>query len=300
MIMPSPLRSPSARRSADGDGFAAPAAPAPTASDRAHSSRSRAWLRRSGRLLVGTLLVVQAAFVAYLSWSYGRTTLSGDVAAWSRFSAKGWVPGDTPGNTAMALHVGVAVLVLIAGGIQLSARVRRRAPRVHRWSGRLYLAGSLVGAISGLWLVWVRGTVGDLSQHVAITINAVLLVVCAAMTWRTARARDVGEHRAWAIRTFVTANGVLFFRMFLALWLLVWRAPVGFDAATFSGPFLTALAFTVYVAGPLAVFEGYQRAQRSESHAVHVGVAAALCVVTLLCLTGGASAVLVLWIPRFH
>lgn len=244
------------------------------------------------------MLLAQGVFVLYLLGSYGRSTLRGDVAAWSKFSAKGWIPGDIAGNTAMAVHVSLAVLVLLAGAIQVIPALRRRAPRLHRWSGRVYLSGCLISAVTGLSLVWGRGTVGDLSQHVAISINAVLVAGCASMAWRTARARDFAAHRTWAMRTFVTAGGVLYFRLLLALWLVIFRGPVGFDARTFSGPFLTTLAFTVYVFGPLMVYETYRVALNDTRRLTGAGATVLMSVVTLAMVAGSGAALLVLWLPR--
>jgi uncharacterized membrane protein len=269
------------------------------ARDRAPSPRDhRPLLRRCARALVGVLLAGQALFVAYLLASYGRTALRGDVAAWARLSAKGWVPGDTGGNAAMATHVAVALVVLVAGALQLLPMVRRRAPRLHRWSGRVYLTSCIVGAVTGLALVWGRGTVGDDAQHVAISINALLLLGCATLAWRTARARRVDAHRAWALRTWFVAGGVFYFRIMLALWLLVHRAPVGFDPETFSGPFLTTLAFTVYVFGPLTLLETVRAAERSGRGAVHLAASALLVVTSVTCAAGAVAAVLVLWLPN--
>lgn len=290
----------SAPRTADDGGFATP----PHAGDEAALRHPpvprgrRALLRGWGRTLVGVLLAGQGLFTGYVLASYGRTAVTGDVARWARFSATGWVPGDTRGNTAMALHVLVAVLVLTAGALQLLPIVRRRAPIVHRWSGRVYVTGCMIGALTGLALVWGRGTVGDLPQHVAITINAVLLLGCAALAWRTARARRFDAHRTWALRTWLVANGVFYFRILLALWLVVHQGPVGFDPKTFSGPFLTALAFTVYVAGPLLLLEGYRAAERSGRAAVHVGASVVLALVAVVCAAGTAAAAVVFWAPR--
>jgi uncharacterized membrane protein len=290
-----------ARRHAAPTGFThestAPGTP-PVA--RASEQRARSPLRTSGLALLGAVLLAQSVFVLYLLATYGRTTLAGNVAAWSQFSAKGWVLNDTIGNSAMAAHILVALTVLLAGAVQLLPVVRRRAPAVHRWSGRVYLSGCLIGAVSGLVLVWGRGTVGDLSQHIAISINALLLVACATMAWRTARARAFGVHRTWAVRTFIVAHGVLFFRLFLALWLVVFRGPVGFDPQTFSGPFLTALAFTVYVFGPLLAYESYLVADRSHGPMKRAAVSVVLSVLAVAVVAGTASAAMVLWVPRLQ
>jgi len=100
-------------------------------------------------------------------------------------------------------------------------------------------------SIAGLYMVWVRSSVGDLSQHIAISLKAVILTTSAVLAWRAARARKFTAHRRWALRAYLAANGVFFFRFGLFLWLVINRRPVGFNPKTFSGPFLTTLAFAV-------------------------------------------------------
>jgi uncharacterized membrane protein len=239
-------------------------------------------------------------FLLYLIGSYGRSTMAGDLAAWARFGANGWVAGDRVGNASLAVHVLVAAIVLVTGALQLLPVLRTRAPAVHRWSGRVYLSACFVGAASGLTLVWGRGTVGDLAQHVAISINALLLSGCAIMAWRTARARQFAAHRDWALRAYLVAGGVFYFRLLLALWLIVWRRPVGFDPATFTGPFLTVLAFAVYVFAPLLCYEGYRRALRREHRVTVAGMAAATWVLTLISAAGVVAATVVLWVPKLR
>lgn len=255
-------------------------------------------VRRAAGRLLAVLAFGQLVFAAYVGVTYGRSAIAGQLDAWSRFSAHGWVSGDGVGNAAMAAHVLLAAAVLLTGTVQLIPSVRRRWPTVHRWSGRVFLTGSLIAAVSGLWLVWGRGTVGDAPQHVAISCNAVLLAVCAMRAWRTAVTRQIARHRDWALRTYLVAGGVFYFRTLLALWLLVFRRPVGFDPETFSGPFLTTLAFGVYVVGPLSLFESYRWvvARGRRTHAP-----LAVRTLTLLALVGAAgvvSAVLVLWLPK--
>jgi hypothetical protein len=100
------------------------------------------------------------------------------------------------------------------------------------------------------------------------------------------------------MRTFLVGNGVLLFRMFLALWLLVFRAPVGFTPSTFSGPFLTTLAFSMYVFGPLSLFEAYRWAERSALRTRHRVASAVMIGLALLLVLGATAAVLVLWMPK--
>jgi uncharacterized membrane protein len=141
-----------------------------------------------------------------------------------------------------------AAVILPGGALQLAPAIRRRAPVLHRWTGRVYLIAAATMGLGGLSMVWIRGAVGDFSQHVAITANALIIFVCAAAAVRHARLRQTSDHRRWALRLFVAVSGVWFFRIGLMLWIVVCVGPVGFDKDTFAGPALTAFSVIAYVA----------------------------------------------------
>ena len=105
-----------------------------------------------------------------------------------------------------------------------------------------------------------RGSVGDLSQHLGSTLNAIVVWACAAVALRYALTRDFKTHRRWALRLFLVASSSWFYRLTFFLWLLVFKGPFGFDPATFTGPFPTVMSFAQYLF-PLAVLEIYLRAQ---------------------------------------
>src|SRR5207253_1370504 len=159
-------------------------------------------------------------------------------------------------------HLLFSTFVIVGGAVQLVPLVRSRWPRIHRWNGRVYLTAALVLSVGGLVMVWTRRTVGDLSQHISISINAVLIMACGAMALRHALARRFDLHRRWALRLFLVVSGVWFFRIGLMAWLVINQGPRGFDPKTFQGPFLTFLAFAQYLL-PLLVLELYMRAQAS-------------------------------------
>lgn len=292
--MATTARPDSSRRAAPAAGFTDGVSTPPDTTPR----WPRTLLRRSAAAWATVAIAGQWLFVVYLLGFYGYAVLIGDMSAWSRVMPGGIVPGDTAGNIAIVVHLAIAVFVLSAGAIQLSPVVRRRAPVLHRWSGRLYLSTALITSVAGLYLVWTRGSVGNTAQHVAITGNAIILITCAIMAWRRIRARDIAAHRRWALRTFLAASGVFFFRLFLTLWITINRGPVGFDPKTFSGPFLTALAFAVYVFVPLTVLEGVLRAETSRHTGVRVAMSGVLIVLTVATGAGIATAWVILWGPR--
>ena len=89
--------------------------------------------------------------------------------------------------------------------LQLLPALRRRLPALHRGVGRVFMVGALTGSLSGLYLLWAKGTVGDLGQHLGMTLNALLIMAFAGLAWRAARARDFAAHRRWALRLFAVA-----------------------------------------------------------------------------------------------
>jgi hypothetical protein len=239
----------------------------------------------------------QLAFVAYVIGFYGRAALQGRFEAWNKVLPHGYVAGDTFGNVIVSLHLAFATVVIVGGALQLMPAIRRVAPAFHRWNGRVYLGSVLLMSVGGLVMVWTRGTVGDLSQHIAISINALLIIAFAGMVLRHALARRIDAHRRWALRLFLVVAGVWFFRIGLMAWIVVNQGPVGFDPKTFAGPFLTFLAFAQYVL-PLAVLELYLRAQAGRGSLQRIAVAACLLVLTLVTAGGVAAASMLMWLPR--
>jgi len=206
---------------------------------------------------VGIALLGQLMFAAYVVLVFWMSALKGNIEQWGKLLPSGLIVGDVWHNIALVLHVLFAVVVMVAGTLQMLPAIRRRYPKLHRWSGRFFVIGVLTAALGGLVLTWKgEGGPGDLAQHIGITFNAILIFVFAAFAWTTARSRQFDRHRKWALRLYIAANGVWFFRLMLPLWILLYRAPVGFDPKTFTGPFLNFLSFACYLL-PLAVLELY-------------------------------------------
>ena len=238
-------------------------------------------LQAAVRLWFAVTLIGQFLFVVHIVSFYGRTTLAGDLAAWNKHLYVGYVRGDAMGNGVLGLHLAMAAVITFAGLLQLIPQIRRHVPRFHRWVGRVYIPAAFLAGASAFYLVLIRGgVIGDTSQHVAVLLNGLLIMICAAMALRYALARDFTVHRRWALRLFLTVSGVWFFRVGLFFWLIVNQGPVGFDDKKFEGPFLTFLAFAQYLL-PLAVLELYFLAQRRASPVGRYAVATTLIILTV-------------------
>lgn len=236
----------------------------------------------------------QWIFVTYIVSFYGRAIVFDDMAAWSQH---GYAPGNQMHNVALATHLLLAAIITFGGPLQLIPQVRFRAPMFHRWNGRVYLLAASTAAIAGLFMMWTRGTVGGMLSHLAISLNAVLILVCAAIALRHALARRFSVHRRWALRLFLLVSGVWFFRVGLMLWLVINKAPVGFDPKTFEGSFLDFLSFAQYLL-PLAILELYLYAQDRAGAAGKLAAAAVLSALTVAMGVGIAGASMAVWLPR--
>ena len=207
----------------------------------------------------------------------------------------GFRAGDTFGNLASAGHVLLAAVIIGGGPLQLIPAVRARFPRFHHWLGRTYLLAAVLGALGGLLMVWTRESVGDIVNHLAISGDAALILICAIMTLRHAMARRITAHRRWALRLFLVASAVWFFRVGLMAWVAL-TGGVGIDFESFTGPFMYFLGFAQYLL-PLAILQWYFRCGEAVSHGERSAFTATLVALTLVICIGIVSATMGLWLP---
>lgn len=293
-IQAQPARDMSGPHSAPAASIAPATPPAPPA---AAGKAAGMALKASVTLWFAVAVCGQFLFAWYVAALYGGAVLRGDPARWNSVAPHAHVPGDTAGNAAFGLHMLLAVIITVGGALQLIPHVRRLAPRFHRWNGRIYVTLAAVASLTGLYMVWARGTVGDLSQHIGVSLNGVLILLFAFMAVRHARARNIPSHQRWALRLFLAVSGVWFFRVGLMFWIFVNQGPAGFNPRTFEGPFLTFLSFA-QVLVPLAVLQLYLHARDSGGPAVRAAMAAGLTVLTAAMALGIFAAAAIMWLPR--
>lgn len=159
--------------------------------------------------------------------------------------------GNAAANTAIFMHMitGAAVTLLVP--LQLIGPIRDRAPRLHRWSGRIIVLTAVVTAIGGLIYIPLRGTIGGAPMNAGFTVYGVLVLTCAVQTIRFAHARRITRHRAWALRLFWLAMGSWFYRVHYALWHLAtdgrWSNPEFTGAFDFIQNFAFYLPYLIGV-----------------------------------------------------
>lgn len=245
--------------------------------------------------LVATVWVSATLFGLYILAFYAGALAESDMQAWNEV-LPGLYESRTPAATAgIGLHFAAGGLILVLGCIQLIGRIRARFPAVHRWLGRVYVAASLLAGIGGLIFIAVKGTVGGTVMDIGFSLYGVLMIVCAVQTYRTARARRVEVHRAWALRLFALAIGSWLYRMDYGFWLLLsdgWG-----HTEDFRGPFDIVMAFFFYLPN-LLVVEAFIRARRkTASPALRLLAAGVLAAATGFLLLGTYFFTAMLWGP---
>jgi uncharacterized membrane protein len=107
----------------------------------------------------------------------------------------------------LVLHVAGGVTALLLGPLQFVRRVRLRWPRVHRLSGRVYVAACLIAAPAGLMLA--LGTTAGAVAGAGFAIPALLWPLFTGLGWQAALQRRFAEHREWMLRSYaITANAI--------------------------------------------------------------------------------------------
>lgn len=252
-------------------------------------------LRGAGVVWFAVAAVGQAAFIYFILAFYGTRTAAGNYAAWNdKPLIDGFIGGDHAGNVVFAMHVLLAALVTLGGLMQLVPTIRRAAPALHRWTGRVFLSVAVFMALSGVWLAVVRGTYLSVVSAVAILINGALILVFAGLAWRYAIKRRFDLHRAWALRTFMVVSGVWFLRVALMGWVVLSGGGLGMNK-TMSGPADIVLVFGSYLI-PLALLELYLRAERGGA-ALKAGAALLIVAASAYMAVGIFGTIAFMWGP---
>lgn len=258
-------------------------------------------LRALARVCFGVITLGQWLFGAYLISFYYRSALAGDFQKWNNVLPHGYRPGDWFGNSLMAIHVLLALILVWGGPLQFFAAIRNRFTRFHRNLGKIYLVSAVLVSTSGMVFTWARGSAGDTIMALTNTLQGGYILIFSLIVIKLARKKDIKKHETWAFRLFLVTSGVWFFRVFLMAWLLVNGGPAGFDGNTFTGPFLTFLSVATY-AFPvtLGTFELYAYALKTGRKGLLLISSGVLVIAILIISIGIFGAMSGMWLPHMR
>ena len=117
--------------------------------------------------------------------------------------------GYWPHRGWLMVHIAGGSLALLFGPLQFYGRLRRARPALHRWMGRFYLGGVVIGAFGAIYMgcVTKRRDFG-----ISLIAMAFAWLSTAAMAYLAIRRRQFGAHREWMVRSYIVTYGFVTFR----------------------------------------------------------------------------------------
>lgn len=166
----------------------------------------RVALLTDGKYLKPLGLLITAALSAYIvQYALGTYLPAG--------SGPPGLLANTHAHPFLLIHVLAGCAALLAGVVQITAPIRRRAPGLHRASGYLYVAATALSAPSALMLA--LGTTSGPIAGAGFAILALLTGGFTALGLAAALRRDLGAHRRWMLRSYAMTFAAITLRLMI-------------------------------------------------------------------------------------
>ena len=155
-------------------------------------------------------IALACGFLAYTGLQYYAATIEHFALDYSEANfGRFW-----PNRFWLLLHISGGTAALFAGPFQLWSGLRDSHRRVHRWTGRVYVAGVLVGGAAAFYLSFF-------SQPRSFGVALFALGVAWWVTVGTAvvaiKRQRIDAHRTWMIRGYVVTFSFVTFRMLIEM-----------------------------------------------------------------------------------
>lgn len=115
----------------------------------------------------------------------------------------------------LVVHVATGTIAMIAGLLQVWPKLRRKRPRAHRISGRIYVAAVVLGAPALAMLIVFR-TQSDGETPTTLVVGfsmlSILWVVTTVAGFQHARQRRFADHRRLMIYSFAMTLSIMWSR----------------------------------------------------------------------------------------
>jgi hypothetical protein len=109
-------------------------------------------------------------------------------------------------------HISGGLLALVLGPLQFWAGFRNRYLHVHRWMGRLYVAGIFVGSMSSITLALTTGMAIHWNWALSLIALAFAWISTTGMAFRFVLLKRINLHKEWMVRSYVVTFAFVLFR----------------------------------------------------------------------------------------
>jgi len=143
-----------------------------------------------GRTAKYLLFAAFGLMTLFVIWNNERFILNASAPEWMRYEPVRW----------HLLPHGIAgALALVLGVLQFSTRLRRNYPRIHRFSGKVYVVSAFVAALVAVRIAFLISAWFLIPFTI---IQAITLMLFTGIAYRCIRRGAIAAHRAWMIRSY--------------------------------------------------------------------------------------------------
>ncbi|MBC8949911.1 DUF2306 domain-containing protein [Xenorhabdus sp. TS4] len=104
------------------------------------------------------------------------------------------------------MHLVTGIVLYILGPLQFVDHIRRKWPKVHKWSGYCFFTTIMVVGITGI-LMGILFPVGGTSETSSSILFSLVMIFCVLRSIAMILKRRVELHRQWMIRSYMISLG---------------------------------------------------------------------------------------------
>lgn len=123
--------------------------------------------------------------------------------------------GNPRGVPWLYIHVAGSVVALVLGSLQFLPVLRKGANPSHRWIGRVYVSGCLIGGAAAL--VLAPGSYAGPIASAGFASLGILWIAATLLGWRAVVQGRHADHRRWMIRSWALTLAAVTLRLYLPM-----------------------------------------------------------------------------------
>jgi uncharacterized membrane protein len=186
-----------------------------------------------GKSIAFAAVAVMAAYVLYHN---ERFLLNAAHPVWEHYAPFKWW---------LLPHALAGLCALVLAPMQFSERLRRRYTKLHRITGRIYVASAFLLAPLGAYIGYLDEAQGAPRAFTVMNAtDAALLMATTGIGFVFALKRNIVQHRQWMTRSYAVA--LVFFEARVILGVTGWDKPPP-DFATITSVVWVCLAFSLLI-----------------------------------------------------
>lgn len=105
------------------------------------------------------------------------------------------------------VHIMPGLVFMLLGPLQFARRLRSRKPRLHRWTGRVFLVSGFLIGVTAL-VMSPQMAIGGTNETAATMLFAGIFLLSLIKAYLSIRRGNVALHREWMIRAFAIGSAV--------------------------------------------------------------------------------------------